>query len=77
MSNTIHRESDNAIIGYASDIAKELKDLIADYTNNNQWEEVQDMAELLLDLQAHADSTSLLIVSDHNGMGYSIDEYHA
>ena len=75
MSNVIYRDTDNSMIGYAKDIATELKEQIMDYVKENNWEEAKDLCDLILDLNAYADSDNLLVVSDNNGMGYTIKEY--
>lgn len=74
-NNVIYNDSNNNTIGYYKDLKAELKKIIEDYIKEDNWEEVKDMADLLLDLNAWADNENLLVLSDNNGMGYSIKEY--
>jgi hypothetical protein len=75
MSNVINRDTDGAIIGYSKDIQEELKQGLRNFANDNEWEEVKELADLLLDLNGWQDSPNLLVLSDNNGMGYTIREY--
>lgn len=52
-----------------------IKTCLEDYKKQEDWEQVKDMADLLLDFNAWADNESLLVLSDNNGMGYTIKEY--
>ena len=45
------------------------------YGKNEEWESTKDLADLLLDFNGWADNENLLVLSDNNGMGYSIKEY--
>lgn len=49
--------------------------IIEDYIKDDNWEEAKDMADVLLDLNEWADNGNLLVLSDNNGMGYTIKEY--
>ena len=42
---------------------------------DDNWEEAKDLADLLLDLNEWADNENLLVLSNNNGMGYTIKEY--
>lgn len=75
MENCIFNDNDNSTIGYYKDLKAGLKKTIEDYIKDENWEEVKDMADLLLDLNAWAGNESLLVLSDNNGMGYTIKEY--
>lgn len=74
-NNVIYNDSNNSTIGYYKDLKAELKKIIEDYIKEDNWEEAKDMADLLLDLNAWTDNGNLLVLSDNNGMGYSIKEY--
>lgn len=75
MSNVLYRDSDNAMIGYPSGLQCEIKDGLLDHAKSDNWEEVKDLADLLLDLNGWQNNPNLLVVSDNNGMGWSIKEY--
>lgn len=74
-NNIIYNDNNNNTIGYYKDLKAELKKIIEDYIKEDNWEEAKDMADLLLDLNAWTDNGNLLVLSDNNGMGYSIKEY--
>lgn len=73
MSNVI--EYNGTLIGYYSDLHKYLCKHIAERVQEEYWEEVKEMADLLLELNAWVSSECLLIIDEHNGMGYTISEY--
>lgn len=75
MSNVLYRDSDNAMIGYCKDLQNEVKDGLLDHAKCNGWEEVKELSDLLLDLNGWQDNPNLLVLSDNNGMGYTINEY--
>lgn len=74
-NNVIYNDNNNSTIGYYKDLKAELKKIIEDYIKEDNWEEAKDMADLLLDLNAWTDNGNLLVLSDNNGMGYTIREY--
>lgn len=74
MSNVIYNDNDE-LIGYHKDLVAELTDSLTDYVEDKNWEEVKDIADLLLDLNGWADNTNLLVISANNGMGWTIREY--
>ena len=73
--NIIYNSYNNTHIGYQKDLVAYLKTCLDDYKKQEAWESVKDIAELLLDFNAWADNESLLVLSNNNGMGYSIKEY--
>lgn len=75
MENCIYNDSNNNIIGYYEDLKAGLKKIIEDYIKEDNWEEAKDMTDLLLDLNEWTDNGNLLVLSDNNGMGYTIKEY--
>ena len=74
MSNIITTDYDD-IIGYYKDLQKYLKEQAQEFLKDTNWEEAKDLCELLLDLNAWADNENLLVISNNNGMGYTIKEY--
>ena len=75
MDNCIYDSNNNNIIGFYKDIKAGLKKQIEEYIKDDNWEEAKDMADLLLDLNARTDNGRLLVLSNNNGMGYTINEY--
>lgn len=73
--NIIYNSYNNTRIGYQKDLVAYIKTCLEDYKKQEDWESVKDMADLLLDLNEWADNDNLLVLSDNNGMGYTIKEY--
>lgn len=61
--------------GFYDGMKKFLIDGVADYINNADYERAGDFCEMLEELEKFVDSYSMLILSEHNGMGWGIDEY--
>lgn len=74
-NNVIYNDENNTTIGYQKDLVAYVKSCLDDYEKANDWEQVKDMADLLLDFNEWADNENLLVLSDANGMGYVISEY--
>ena len=75
MENCIFDDRDNSTIGFYKDIKAGLKKQAEEYLEDDNWEEAKDISDLLLDLEGWADNERLLVLSDNNGMGYTIREY--
>ena len=73
--NIIYNSYNNTHIGYQKDLVAYIKTCLDDYKKQEAWESVKDIADLLLDFNEWADNENLLVLSDNNGMGYSIKEY--
>lgn len=75
--NIIYNSYNNTHIGYQKDLVAYIKTCLDDYKRQEEWEQVKDMADLLLDFNTYewADNPNLLVLSDNNGMGYTIKEY--
>lgn len=73
--NIIYNSYNNTHIGYQKDLVAYIKTCLEDYKKQDDWEQVKDMADLLLDFNEWADNGNLLVLSDNNGMGWSIREY--
>ena len=73
--NIIYNSYDNTHIGYYKDIVAYITSCLEDYVKDEDWEQVKDMADLLLDLNGWYENENLLVLSDNNGMGYTIREY--
>ena len=75
MDNCIFDDNTNGSIGFYKDLKAGLKKQAEEFIADDNWEEAKDIADLLLDLEAWADNERLLVLSDNNGMGYTIKEY--
>lgn len=73
--NIIYNSYNNTHIGYQKDLVAYIKTCLEDYVKQEAWESVKDLLELLLDFNAWVDNENLLVLSDGNGMGYTIKEY--
>ena len=73
--NIIYNSNNNSTIGYQKDLVAYIKTWLGDYIKQEEWENAKDIADLLLDFNAWADNENLLVLSDNNGMGYTIKEY--
>ena len=73
--NIIYDSNNNTHIGFQKDLVAYLKTCLDDYKKNDDWEQVKDIADLLLDFNGWQDNDNLLVISDNNGMGYTIKEY--
>ena len=73
--NIIYNSYNNTHIGYQKDLVAYLKTCLDEYVKQEEWENAKDLTDLLLDFNAWADNENLLVLSDNNGMGWSIREY--
>lgn len=75
MENCIYDSNNNDTIGFYKDIRAGLKKQAEEFIKSDDFEMAQEIANLLLDLEAYTDNERLLVLSDNNGMGYTINEY--
>ena len=73
--NLIFRNSTGRVYGFYKDLREGLVKQVEEFTEQENWEMVKTMADLLLDMNAWADNDNMLVLSDNNGMGYTIKEY--
>lgn len=72
--NVIMNSMDD-LIGYHKDLVAYTTACLEDYAKDEDWEQVKEMADLLLDLNEWTENENLLVLSENNGMGYTIREY--
>ena len=72
--NTITNDK-GELIGYYSDLVKEVKDNASEALIANEYEQVEDMLEVLRMLDRYTDEDGLLVISEHNGMGMTVEKY--
>ena len=72
--NTITNDK-GELIGYYSDLVKEVKDNASEALIANEYEQVEDMLEVLRMLDRYTDEDDLLVISEHNGMGMTVEKY--
>lgn len=73
--NIIFNDATNNNIGFYKDMKRMLQGQAEEFIRSENWEMAKEVADILLDLNAYADNESLLVLSDNNGMGYTIKEY--
>ena len=72
MENII--ENENEIYGFYSAIRAYLKDILEKYLNDYNYGEAESIVELIELLDKYKYSDNILMVSDSNGMGYTVSE---
>lgn len=72
--NTITNDK-NELIGYYSDLVKEIKENASEALTANEYEQVEDMLEVLRLLDNFIDDDGLLVISENNGMGITVEKY--
>lgn len=75
MKNCIFDDNTNDTIGYYKDLKAGLKEQAVEFLEAEQYEMVGDITSMLLDLEEYKESDNLLVVSENNGMGWTIREY--
>lgn len=72
MKNII--ENENEVYGFYSAIREYLKDILERYLNDYNYGEAESIVELIELLDKYKYSDNILMVSDSNGMGYTVSE---
>ena len=72
--NTIFNDMDETL-GYYKDIVALYQDLINGATKRNDMEEVKMLAEELEEINKYRDHEGLLVLSENNGMGFTVKPY--
>ena len=73
MNSNIIEANDGRLIGFTDDIIKYVKSLIKIAIDDNDFEQAKELAELWGDINEAPHG--MIVVSDNNGMGYTINEY--
>ena len=72
MKNII--ENENEMYGFYSVIRAYLKDILERYLNDYNYSEAESIIELIELLDKYKYSDNILMISDSNGMGYTVSE---
>lgn len=82
MKGIIMGNKDNVIlnskdeqVGYYADLVAAIKYGVELYLKDNDFENAGTGIEVLNDLAEYSDYGELLVVSDNNGMGYTVRKY--
>ena len=62
-------------VGYYEDLRACLEWSVAEFVKQKDYEQARDMCDLLADLETYLDYEEMLVLSDNNGMGYTIRKY--
>lgn len=62
-------------IGFAHDLKNNVLDDMKYFIGEENWEMVSTLSDIMVALQTWQDSPCLLVLSDNNGMGYTVREY--
>ena len=73
MNNII--EKDNNIIGYYDELKKYLKDCLILYVEQDNMDEVRNIADNIDELNELSEYDGLIILSENNGMGFTARKY--
>lgn len=73
--NVIYNEK-NECIGYYADLVKLYKVMIKTQLGEDDYEEVAELAKNLQEIEEYEDYEGLLVLSDNNGMGFTIKKYN-
>lgn len=74
-TNCIFNDIDNSTIGFYRDMVKLIKEQASNALQANEHEQALDMIEILHELDNYTNYDGLLVLSDNNGMGYTISKY--
>ena len=72
--NVIYNDRDEAI-GYYKDLDNLYKELIVSATKQGDYEEVKSLTEQAGEIKEYKEYTELLVLSENNGMGFTVKPY--
>ena len=75
MGNVIEKDGD--LFGFADDLKKYLNDLMQQAIEGCDYENANDLLEMLKDLREFEKECGLLVISENNGMGFTVRKYNA
>lgn len=75
MENVIEKDGD--LIGFADDLKRYFETLIQQVVENSDYENADDLLEMLKELRGFENETAILVASENNGMGFSVRKYSA
>lgn len=74
MENCIFNDRDETV-GYYKDIKAGLEKQGKEFIDSGDYEQAQECCDILLDLEKYRENERLLVLSENNGMGWTISEY--
>lgn len=75
MNNCIFDGRGDNSIGFFNDLKSGLEKQASEYVERGEHEQASDIYELLKDLMEYGDFTGLLVISENNGMGWTVSKY--
>lgn len=72
--NVIYNDRDEAI-GYYKDLDNLYKEAIVYATKQGDYEEVKSLTEQAGEIKEYKEYTELLVLSENNGMGFTVKPY--
>lgn len=75
MENCIFDDATSDTIGFYADMKKGLRAQAVEYIDAGDYENASDVCEILLELESWREFGGLLVLSENNGMGWTIKEY--
>lgn len=67
---------DDDTLGFYDDLKKMLKKQGRDFIEREEYESAQDACELLIELEAYKNYDGILLMTENNGMGWTISKYN-
>ena len=64
--------NDDNVLGYYKDLKEFLKDGVKQFIKDDEFDAAAGMLEELIELEEYKEETKLLILSENNGMGFSV-----
>lgn len=74
MNNTITTDYGD-LIGFYADLSKYMADEFAEAVREKDWERVETLTEICRLLDDYKEANGLLIISENNGMGWTVEKY--
>lgn len=75
MSDNFIQRDNGDTIGYYSDLTRFNKEEIKKAVELNDWESVEMFIEIQRELDHWTDSDGLVVISENNGMGWTVKQY--
>ena len=72
--NIIYNDNDETI-GYFKDIYALYEELLSEKTKEKDIEEAESLIQQMKDLMEYEDYDGLLVLSENNGMGFTVNKY--
>ena len=75
MENCIFDDNTDGTIGFYKDMKSGLVEQGRDFIKSGDYEQARDVCDMLLELEEYREFGGLLLLSENNGMGWTITKY--